>query len=78
MAEKQYCGKAKVKRFDNGGEIYKIGIVANQLPAPNEKGYINLCLQKMRQPDKYGNEYTVYVDDWKPAAATRNNDDVPF
>jgi hypothetical protein len=32
----------------------------------------------MRQPDKYGNEYTVYVDDWKPAAATRNNDDVPF
>jgi hypothetical protein len=62
MAEKQYVGKGKV--VGTFGNI-KIGLRVADLKA-NEKGYVNIIVQKMKEIDKYGNAYTVYVDDWVP------------
>jgi hypothetical protein len=59
---KQYVGKGKI--IGKFGDI-KLGL--KDLPQPNERGYINLIVSKMREPDKNGNEYTVYVNSYQPA-----------
>jgi hypothetical protein len=66
MADKQYVGSGK--KFGQYDQL-KIGIRFADLPTPNERGYINLIVSQMRQPDKAGNTHTVYVDDWTPNAA---------
>jgi hypothetical protein len=59
--ERKYVGKGKIK--GNYGDIH-LGL--RDLPQPNDKGYINLIVSKMRNPDMYGNECTVYVNDFVP------------
>lgn len=67
MAEqKQYCGSGKRKDFDNGGYIIKVGLRVSDLPQPNEKGYVNIVVAPRLKPDQYGNDFSVYVDTWKP------------
>jgi len=67
---KTYVGKGRIKTFTNGGSIIRVGIRPEQLTA-NEKGYCNLCIAEMKEPDKYGNTHTVYLDDWKPTGQSR-------
>ena len=77
---KTYVGKGRIKTFTNGGSIIRIGIRPEQLTA-NEKGYCNLCIAEMKEPDKYGNTHTVYLDDWKPEkkdAPAKHTDDDPL
>ena len=62
MAEKVYVGKGKV--VGNFGNI-KVGLRVVDLKA-NDKGYVNLIISKMKETDKYGNEFTVYIDDFVP------------
>lgn len=62
MAEKVYVGKGKV--VGNYGQI-KLGIRVSELTV-NENGYCNLIVQKMKEPDKFGNGFTVYIDDFIP------------
>jgi hypothetical protein len=84
--ERTYVGKGKVR-----GQYGDIRLGLRDLPQPNDKGYVNLIVSKMRNPDKYGNEYTVYVDDFVPQqrdnpapeipaqpAATDEFSDLPF
>ena len=62
MADKQYVGSGKiVGRYNN----LSIGIRVADLVA-NERGYCNLIVAQRREPDKYGNTHSVYIDDWTP------------
>lgn len=72
MSEKIYVGKGKkVGKFNQ----IKIGIRVSDLEQhKNDKGYVNLIIQEMRETDKYGNEYTVVVDDWKPTNGYSNQE----
>ena len=67
--EKLYCGKGKEGKYG-----VKVSLCLNDLmayaesdilPASNGKKYINIDVTKMREVDKWGNEYTVTIDTWK-------------
>lgn len=64
MAERNYVGKGKhVGKFGN----IKIGLKLEQLQRfVNSAGYVNIIVQAMREEDKYGNGFTVYIDDFVP------------
>lgn len=67
MSDRVYVGKGKrVGKFGN----IKLGLKLEGVN-PNEKGYTNLIVSEMREPDKYGNEFTVYVDDYQPIGGNR-------
>ena len=59
MAEKKYVGKGKLGKFEN----IEIGLRHDQL-VPNDRGYVNLVVAQMREPDKWGNTHTVYVNEY--------------
>lgn len=69
MSNRQYVGKGK--SFGNFGQI-KLNIntkdfSGNTILEPNENGWFKtLILSKMQNPDSRGNEYTIYIDDFKP------------
>jgi hypothetical protein len=64
---KIYVGKGKT--VGNFGQI-KLNIClkdfnGNILLTPNDNGYLKpLILTKMKAPDKRGNDYTIYIDDF--------------
>lgn len=68
-----YVGKGKVVgKFGN----IKIGMKAADLkPFITLSGYLNLIVSQMKEPDKYGNTHTVYVDDYRPTNARATHDD---
>ena len=76
MSEKIYVGKGKLGKFDT----IRIGLNAEKLPQPNERGYINLVVSQMKETDKWGNTHTVYVDDYqkKSHGEFQNSDGLPF
>jgi len=87
MSERNYVGKGKnVGKF---GDI-RIGLRPTQLQQfENSAGYVNLIISEMREKDKYGNKFTVYVDDFIPqqregrqtqpvGSNTEDNSDLPF
>ena len=82
MSERNYVGKGKqVGKFGN----IKIGLKPEQLQQfVNSAGYVNLIISEMREEDKYGNKFTVYVDDFIPQQSqpvgsnTEDNSDLPF
>lgn len=80
MSEKTYVAKGKKIEFKNGGHIIKIGIKPSELiQYQNEKGYVNLVIGGLRSPDKWGNDHTVWVDDWKPSQNTEaKEEESPF
>ena len=65
MSEKKYVGGGKVGNYN----IINIGIRAKDLPAPNAKGYINLCVGSRREVSKYGETHSVWINDWTPKDA---------
>ena len=67
--EKKYVGNGR--EIGNFGDI-SIGIRYSDL-VPNEKGYINLVVSKMKNPNQYKQTHTVYVDTWKPTLKTSEN-----
>ena len=69
---KKYVGKGRVKTFQNGGSVINIGIRYADLQ-PNERGYINLTVAEMRNPDDKGNTHTVYVNEY-----TKPQDEAPI
>lgn len=60
MSEKIYVGNGR--RVGKFGQI-AIGLKASELPAPNDKGYINLIIGGKRDKD---GEYWVAVNDYDP------------
>jgi hypothetical protein len=65
VAEKQYCGKGRLKTFSNGGSVINFGLNMSQLPPANDKGWVQLTIAEMRSPDQWGNTHTVYVDTYQ-------------
>ena len=87
MSKRNYVGKGKVVgKFGN----IRIGLKPEQLQQfVNSAGYVNLIISEMREEDKYGNIFTVYVDDFIPrqregqqsqpvSSNTEDNSDLPF
>lgn len=66
-----YCGSGKTQS-GKYGEFFKISICLSDLPkehiteAKNGKKYINLTINRKKEPDQYGKDLSVQVDTWKP------------
>lgn len=86
-------GSAKTYTFKNGGEVIHVDLKMEELQKlpVNKAGYIKLTLSKLASTDDYGNNYSIFENDWKPAdgesvkqkaPATpikpRPKDDLPF
>jgi hypothetical protein len=68
MAEpKVYVGKGKA--YGSYGCV-KISIKIADLK-PNDKGWINLVVSPLKQPDQWKNTHTIYVDDWRPSGGNQ-------
>ena len=66
-----YCGSGKTQS-GKYGEFFKVSICLSDLPkeeirqATNGKKYINLTINRKKEPDQYGKDLSVAVDSWKP------------
>ena len=75
MTEKIYVGGAKEKAWEDGNSSYNISfsdadiklLIENQ----NEKGYVNLKMNKRREPSQYGQTHSIVIDDWKPTPSAQ-------
>ena len=73
MAEpKIYVGRGQTRTFDDGGHEHAIRITLSKIPEEHtwtsDKGnkFVKLKIRTLREPDKDGNDNTVFVDTWKP------------
>jgi hypothetical protein len=88
--KKIYVGKG-VSKFE--GKLIEISVCLSDLPEEhmieyNNKKYIKLKVQQMKQPDKYNKTHVVEVNTWKPDKekpkepemkdSFENTDDLPF
>lgn len=66
--ERIYVGKARWQEFRNGNGVFKINLTPDGVESINrntsESGWANLEMSEMKQPDRQGNQYTVYLDDY--------------
>jgi hypothetical protein len=66
-----YVGSGKTHQ-GKYGEFFKVSICLSDLPkefiteAKNGKKYINLSINRKKDPDQYGKDLSVQVDTWKP------------
>lgn len=65
----------KVKKFNNGGEIFNIGGKADELidfinKNKNSKGYINFDISKQRND---ATKLSVSLDTWEPSTVNRTD-----
>ena len=75
MTEKIYVGGAKAKEWEDGNTSFNISfsdadiklLIENQ----NEKGYVNLKMNKRREPSQYGQTHSIVIDDWKPTPSAQ-------
>ena len=61
-------GSAKSHDFSDGGQSINVDINyadLGRLPI-NAAGYIKITLSRNRQPDAYGNDYSMFENEWKP------------
>lgn len=76
---KIYLGKGKsVGDYD----MVNFSICVSDIPKDKifefeGKKYLKLTIARMKQPDKYGKEYTIYLDEYKPKKE-ENPEDYPF
>lgn len=69
MSERIYVGKGKlVGKFQQ----LKVGLEVDKL-TKNDRGYCNIIITTMREPDKHGNTHTAYIDDYVPQQRQENN-----
>ena len=62
---------AKQITFKSGKTIIKLNINVDRMIEQlerhrNEKGYVNLGISERREPGKYGETHTVWLDTWRP------------
>jgi hypothetical protein len=74
---------AKKKVFDNGGSVLNVSIKGQDLTEflsqhVNERGYLNLRIQKRREVGQYGDTHMVTLDTWKPKTTPITESDIPF
>lgn len=59
---------AKLRIFDDGGELINIDLNyedLGRLPR-NERGWVKIVASRNKQPDSFGNDYSIYENEWKP------------
>jgi NurA-like 5'-3' nuclease len=76
MAEKStkkyLSGSGKVTKFNNGGTIINLSVKLADLNAlskyPSKGGddYVRISVSLKEEPDQYGNEVSIYENDYKP------------
>jgi hypothetical protein len=82
MADKIYVGFGKM--FGEYGSI-KLSINindrdGNRIITPKKGGWINLVVNKRKEPDQKGNEYSVQLDTFEPKQRIEpiQQEDLPF
>jgi hypothetical protein len=66
-----YVGSGKTQQ-GKYGEFFKVSICLSDLPkefiteAKNGKKYINLAINRKKEPDQYGKDLSIQVDTYKP------------
>jgi len=67
--QKVYVGGAK-EINGNFGAFHKISFSHNDLNMLmehlNEKGYVNLAMNRRREPSQYGQTHSLVIDTWQP------------
>jgi hypothetical protein len=67
--QKQYVGGAK-EINGNFGAFHRISFSQQDLELLlqnlNEKGYVNLNMNKRREPSQYGQTHSLVIDTWQP------------
>ncbi len=65
--EKIYCWNWKV-RTSTYWEFYTLSLKLSELENYiNEKWYVSIVVNKRKQPDNYGNDLAVTINDYKPS-----------
>jgi hypothetical protein len=97
MSDKKYIKGVylKEKTFNNGGSLISVSIKVDDFieaikAVEQNKGYINLNIEKMRETNERGNTHYVCENTWKPSTNSTPNpvnpvpseiagtDDLPF
>ena len=66
--KKYLRGSAKTHTFSNGGDVIHLDLNlqdVNNLPV-TKTGYVKLTLSRRKEVDKFGNEFSIYENDFKP------------
>ena len=73
MSDKIYFGGAK-SVTSQYGEFFKLSFSQQDLEEMlnnlNEKGYINLGMNKRREPSQWGQTHSIVLDTWRPTPQT--------
>lgn len=84
MADKIYVWNGKV-RSSQYGDFYTLGLKMEELEKYANKGYVNIVVNKRKDPDKFGNDLAVTINEWKPEEKPKSNaqddinaEDIPF
>ena len=72
MSEKIYCGKGKSNTYGIRANVCLSDIPEADISEFQGKKYIKLDINKLRQVDKKGNDYTIIVNTWKPQGQQQN------
>jgi hypothetical protein len=68
--QKTYFGNGKEHVFNDGGSVIRLSFSAQDLQEMqrnlNERGWINLNVNKRRTPSQYGDTHSISLDTWKP------------
>ena len=75
--QKQYVGSAKEKQ-GKYGEFISLSFSQKDLDilnaSKNERGYVNLVINRRNQPGTYGETHSVTIDTWKPEKNEARNE----
>lgn len=67
-----WSGKTRSSQY---GDFYTISVKLSDLESyVNEKGYVSLAINKRKQPDNYGNDLSVIINDYKPKTEVKKNE----
>jgi hypothetical protein len=68
--QKTYFGNGKEHIFQDGGSVIRLSFSAQDLQnmqqCLNERGYINLNVNRRQQPSQYGHTHSIALDTWQP------------
>tara|TARA_R110000787_G_scaffold28910_3_gene78655 strand:+ start:292 stop:573 length:282 start_codon:yes stop_codon:yes gene_type:complete len=80
MSEKKYVNGLliKEKEFDNGGKQMKVSVkvsdfIANLKEVAGNDEWVNLIINRRKEPSDTGITHYTYVDTWKPEAGKKQS-----
>ncbi len=69
MSNKSYVGGATAKNGNFGAYTdisFNRSDLEEMMNALNEKGWVNLRMQERKEPSRFGQTHSIYINDWKP------------